>query len=102
MRKLITVVALSVLCIGALTCAVLLAAHSVDADTAFLSTVSAGAVVVGLLAILVALLERTHQRMDVPPNRLAGADSHDDRDAVRVREELRAIGFGGVARTSRG
>ena len=99
MRKLITAAVLSIIGTGVLIVAVLLASHSVDADSAFLSSVSGVAVVVGLLAILVALLERSHQRVTGPSADPLGTDRVDDRDDSRVRDELRAIGFGGVPRT---
>jgi hypothetical protein len=91
MRTLITAAVLSALGICAITFAVLLASAAVDADTAFLSTMSAGAVVLGLVAILVALLERANQRASGPSAGPLGPDRRDDRDIIRVREELRAI-----------
>ncbi|HEU5000928.1 MAG TPA: hypothetical protein VFT68_18475 [Lapillicoccus sp.] len=98
MRKLITAAVLSALGICAIAFAAVVASTAVEADTALLSTVSAGAVVVGLLAILVALLERSHQRAAEPSAGLLGSDGRDDRDTIRVRDELQALGFGGVGR----
>ncbi|HEU4331395.1 MAG TPA: hypothetical protein VFR40_09800 [Lapillicoccus sp.] len=98
MHKLLTAVVLSALGVCAITFAAVITSTAVEADTAFLSTISAGAVVIGLLAIVVALLERTNNRPTGPTAGPLGADRHDDRDTVRVRDELRAIGFGGLTR----
>ena len=98
MRNLLTAIVLSALGICAITFAAVVTSTAGEADTALLSTISAGAVVIGLLAIVVALLERTNSRATGPTAGQLGADRHDDRDTIRVRDELRAIGFGGVAR----
>ena len=92
MRTLITAAVLSAFGLCVITFAVVQASTAVEADTALFSTMSAGAVVIGLLAILVALLERSHPRSTGPSAGLLGADRQDDRDDVRVRDELRAIG----------
>lgn len=91
MRTLITAAVLSALGISALTFAVVLASTAVDADTALFSTMSGGAVVVGLLAILVALFERANNGASGPSAGPLGSNGQDDRDVIRVREELRAI-----------
>ena len=93
MRKLITAAALSALGFCAIAGAAVVASTAVEADTALLSTVSAAAVVIGLLAILVALLERTHQRATGPSAGPLGSNGRDDRDTIRVRDELQAIGL---------
>ena len=60
-------------------------------DLGFLSSVSAVAVIVAFLALVVGLLERTHRRASGPAGRALGRGARNDRDTGRTLDELRAM-----------
>jgi hypothetical protein len=98
MFKLVAVTALSTLAAAGLVLAATTAVGYVPGDVGLLSSVSAAAFIVGFLALLVALLERTKRRTSGPAGSTFGGRSRDDRDMVRTLDELRAMnGTAGAA-----
>ena len=92
MVKLVIVAALSTLAAAALVVAAVPATTYLAGDPSALSSVGAVAVVVGFLALLVALLERTNRRASGPGVPGRDVDGREDRDGNRVLDELRAAG----------
>lgn len=90
MVKLVTVAVLSIAAATGVVLAVVAATDSVSDDLGSLSTVSAVAVVVAFLALVVGLLERTNRRASGPAGRGLGG-ARNDRDTVRALDELRAL-----------
>ncbi len=98
MVKLVTVAVVSTVAAAGLVLAAIMATTYVAGDFGFLSTVSAAAIIVGFLALLVALLEHTNRRAHGPAGSALGGGARDDRDVARMLDELRAVGgIAGVA-----
>ena len=92
MFKLVAVAVLSTLAAAGLVLAATTAiGHVAAGDVGFLSSVSAAAFIVGFLALLVALLERTNRRAFGPAGSIVGGRARDDRDMVRTLDELQAM-----------
>lgn len=88
MRTIITVIVLSATCLGGLVLALVLGATALDSGLP--SSIGGAAALAGLLALVVVLLEPSHRRARGVPPVARGAGARVDRDAVRVRDELRA------------
>jgi hypothetical protein len=95
MFKLVTIAALSTLAAAGVVVAAVPATTYLTGDPSALSSVGAVAVVVGFLALLVALLERTNRRASGPGGPGRDVDGREDRDMNRVLDELRAVGGSG-------
>ena len=91
MFKLVTVAALSTVATAGLVLVAITVANDPAGDLGFLSSVSAVAVIVAFLALVVGLLERTHRRASGPAGRALGREARNDRDTVRTLDELRAM-----------
>ncbi len=91
MLKLVSVVAPSTLVAAGLVLAAVTTTTYLAGDFGVLSSVSAVAVVVSFVVLLIALLERANTRA-AGPSGTAIHNARDDRDMVRMREELRAAG----------
>jgi hypothetical protein len=90
MLKLVSVIALSTLAAAGLVLAAVTATTYLAGDVGVLTSVSAAAVVAAILVLIIALLERANTRA-TGPGGTALDDARDDRDLVRLREELRAV-----------
>ena len=91
MSKLVTVAVLSTVTTAGLVLAAIAAAKDPSGDHGLLSSVSAVAVIVAFLALVVGLLERTHRRGVGPAGRALGRGARNDRDTGRTLDELRAM-----------
>ena len=91
MFKLVTVAVLSTVATAGLVLAAITATNDGAGDLGFLSSVSAVAVIVAFLALVVGLLERTHRRAFGPAGHALGRGARSDRDTGRTLDELRAM-----------
>lgn len=91
MLKLVSVTVLSILAAAGLVLAVVTATAYLAGDVDALSSVCAVVLTLTVMALLIALLERANRRASGPGGTgLVGPG--DDRDVVRSRDELRAVG----------